>query len=338
LLAVRMVADLWIAPPIVAIAGTAWLLARRPHPAPVASRSDGIALLLTALAAGPVFVSQFNIEPNGIGASVVERFYLLPELVVCIPFALGIDMLAARFERTHASDDGRVPAWTAILAMTASAAIGTVTSWPKVREHHRPTVELFARNTLDTAPPNAVILGTGDHRLYGLLYVQHALGRRPDVVYLDPNMWRYRWYRQRLAPMLGTAIYEPAGPNVSTVALAKSLLATGRPLLLANLFTDAITRLLPTYPAGTLIRVLPHGTALPPPDEVERINWALDASFEHEPTLPTGPGTWASDVQEAYARPWLALSEAFRAQGRLERADANRSRAAAAAPWLSPGR
>jgi hypothetical protein len=68
------------------------------------------------------------------------------------------------------------------------------------------------------------------------------------------------------------------------------------------------------------------------------LNLKLDASFEHEPSPPTRPGTWASDVQEAYARPWLALHEAFRAQGLGERAQANLSRGVAAAPWLAPSR
>jgi hypothetical protein len=334
LLVSRTITDLWIVPPIIAIAGTAWLFARRPEPTPVASRIDGGVLLLTTLTAGPVFVSRFNIDATGMGALVVERFYLLPELLVCIPLALGVDLVAGHLRTRTMAERAATPPWIAVVAMAAAAAAGTCTAWPRVREHHRPTIELYARNTLDSAPKDAVILGTGDHRLYGFLYAQHALGIRPDVVYLDPNMWRYRWYRRHLGPALRHAIYEPDGPSVSTVALAESVLATGRPLLMANLFTTAITQELPSYPFGTLIRVLPRGTAPPSPDEVERTNLQLDAGFRRELSPPKRPGTWASDVHEAYARPWFALAKAFAVQGLSERSEASRARALAAAPWL----
>ena len=334
LLGSHVMTDLWIVPPIVAIAGVAWLLVRRRPQAPAACRSDAVALLLTLLAVGPAFVSRFNIDPDGLGMSVVERFYLLPELVLCVPFALGADLTARSLPRRSGAKHTAMPPWLAVLAMAAITVAGALTSWPRLREHHRPTIELYVRNTLESAPKDAVILGTGDHRLYGFLYAQRALGIRPDVVYLDPNMWRYQWYRQRLAPTLGRQIYTPASPSVSTVSLAESLLATGRPLFVANLFTDAIIRALPSYPFGTLIHVLPRGSAPPSPDEVERINLRIDAVFRHEDSPPTRPGTWASDVQEAYARPWYALTMAFEARGQVERAGANHRRARAAAPWL----
>jgi hypothetical protein len=334
LLVSRTITDLWIVPPIIAIAGMVWLFARRPEPAPPVSRIDGGVLLLTALTAGPFFVSRFNIDPVGIGASVVERFYLLPELLVCIPLALGVDLAAGRLRERTMAERAATPPWIAVVVTVAAAVAGTFTAWPQVREHHRPTIEIYARNTLESAPKDAVILGTGDHRLYGFLYAQHALGIRPDVVYLDPNMWRYRWYRRLLGPALRRSVYEPDGSSVSTVALAESLLATGRPLLVTNLFTTAITHELPSYPFGTLIRVLPRGTAPPSPDEVERTNLQLDAGFGHELSPPKRPETWASDVQETYARPWFALAKAFAVQGLAERSEASRTRALAAAPWL----
>jgi hypothetical protein len=334
LLATRMASDLWIVPPVAAIAGIAWLLVRRSAPSPAASRADGGALFLTLLTAGPVFVSRFNIDPTGIGALVVERFYLLPETLLCVPMALGVDLAARSLRgRTGAKSTG-VPPWLAILAMIGAAAAGGVFSWPDVRERHRPTVEIYARNTLESTPKDAVILGTGDHRLYGFLYAQRALGIRPDVVYLDPNMWRYEWYRRRLAPAFGRPLYEPVGSSVATIALAESLLATGRPLFVANLFNTAIVRALPSYPFGTLIRILPRAATAPPPEAVEQKNLLLDARFQHEDSPPIRAGTWAGDVQEAYSRPWFALADAFTARGQAARASANRERGRAAARWV----
>ncbi len=276
----------------------------------------------TLALAGPVFLARFNIEPVGVGAAVVERFHLMPEALVAVMCARGFDHVAQR-----APLGPRVQSALA----AAVAALGLALSLPEVRDDHLDTVERYLVDTLDTVPRGAVMLGTGDHRTLGFPYVQRALGRRRDVTFIDPQLLPLAPYRARAERALGRRFPFPLGPNVPTVQVAETALATGRAVFLTDVFTPAIPRALPTYPYGTVIRVLPRGERAPPPDALLAANEAL---FQRYTLRPTGTALppWHADAQAAYARPWLTLADAATAARRPDLAAALRARAALYAP------
>lgn len=277
-----------------------------------------VCLALSVCLAGPAFVSLFNLSTEGLDRIVVERFHLLPQLLLCVLIAPAIDRLLTRV---------RGPIWP-VVPLTALSAL---LAFPDVREHNRPSVELYVRNTLAFAPENAIVVGSGDHRFGGFLYAREALELRRDFVYLDGWLLLNPWYRRRMSAILGVSLVEPVDRSLSTVALAEQLLATGRPVFIANPVSSAIGMTFPTYPLGTLRRVLPKGSALPPPDVLEAMNHAALAKMTLEPTVPS-IGTWGGDLQRSYAEPWRALAKVWEEQGRLDRADACRQKAAQLEP------
>jgi len=278
-------------------------------------RTDGLLYVGSLLLAGPVLVARFNLPLEGLASTICERFYLLPLLLTALPLTRGIDVLFDRMLQTLE---------TSAPLVVATATLSIIVGYNDVREHHRPDVELYLANTLAAAPPDAVLLGSGDHRLYGFWYLQRVLGVAPGVVYVDPQMLHYPWYRRQVETSLGLGLEGIAPGNIDTARLAAGLLAAGRPVYLTNRFSQGISRQFATYPIGTLIHVLPPGARPPPPTELERMNLAVSARFLHAASAPSDPNGWAYHVQGDYIRPWRALADAYTSLGRED--DARRCR------------
>ena len=302
---------------VACVGGAVWLLSSRNRPAQMVGRGAAFVLFITLVLVGPLFVSRMNLAPVGVAARVVERFYLLPMTVGSVFVALGFQ---GWFRTLDLRQDVQFAILGAVITLTAAV------SFQQVREHHRPDVSRYVENVLVSVPPKSVILGTEDHRLFGFLYRQRALGERADVQYLDPTMMHYGWYRSAMERQTGLALPAPQGETVSTTAIAEAVLASGRPLFLTNVFSMAIPRAFPTYPAGLLVRVLPKGAAAPHPLEVERINAELFDRY-WLPDYPASADSWAGLVALDYARPWEQLATAFASIGMQDRADGCRRRA-----------
>ncbi len=283
--------------------------------APIIPNVLGWVYLVTLCVAGPLFVSRFNLPLDGLALLIVERFYLLPLVLLAVPLALGIDRL---FGRIIAPVDVLGPVLVSLICL------GVFVSYDTVRDHHRPDVEYYLSNSLWTAEPNAVILGTGDHRLYGFGYVQQVEGVRPDVVFVDPVMLNYPWYVAQIEERLGFALQGITDGAVDTRYLAASVLNERRPLYITNRFSAALTDTFPTYPIGTLIRVLPQTHRPPPPDTLEEMNVTEALQYRYPESDAADPNGWAAYVQQEYVRPWQVLADAYTAAGRP--ADAERCR------------
>ena len=308
------------------LGGAVWLLSTRNRTALIPPRLAVVLLVITLAVVGPLFVSRLNLAPVGVAARVVERFYLLPLTIGSVFVALGCE---GWFRRLELRNDVQFSILGALITVAAAM------SFQQVREHHRPDVSRYVENVLVSVPPRSVIMGTEDHRLFGFLYHQAALGERADVQYLDPTMMHYAWYRRRMAALTGLKLPEPEGDTVSTVAMADAVLTSGRPLFVTNIFSSGIPKNFASYPAGLLYRVLPRGAAPPHPLEVERLNAELFDRY-WLPEYPAVEGSWAGLVAQDYVRPWEQLASAFSAIGMADRAEGCRHRADALRPTPAP--
>jgi hypothetical protein len=282
-------------------------------------------LLASGALAGPVFISRFNLPAEGWGVVMVERFYLLPLAVLWV-FA------APSLEDALAWAEARLPPprAAALLAASCAAVIaaGAVRAAEHVHRWHSPVLEDYLTNTLRSLPPRAVLLGTGEHRLFGVAYAQRTLGLRPDVTYIDPTFLPRPWYRRRVAQTLGVPIGAVRGTSVDTGRLVEDVTATGRPVLLANVFSRRIVTRWPTWPRGTCLYVDTGAAPTPAPDALDALNLTLYQAFTLR-SLDQPVDLWSSDVAAAYPRAWRLIADAAQARGDLARAATCRARAAA---------
>lgn len=302
-------------PLVIGVFGFAWAyrLARPEHP----SRGEVLALAATWASAGPLFALALSGPPDALGATLVERFRLLPEVVLTIGVAWGLDAWP-RFAQ------GRLfPFAVATLAMVAPCALH---AWPEVRADHSDALELYTENTLASAPPRAVLLGTGDYRLFSFLYAE-TIGLRPDVAYVDPHLLGYEWYKRRAGRALGAEVVPPDPSGDETVTIAEQAMTLGRPVFVTDVFDPAVVNAFASYPLGTLIRLLPHGTSPPLPEAVDQENAAVFSAFRRWDPVARDDA-WAKAVLPAYPRPWIALARIFERHGDAARAKRDRERAA----------
>ena len=281
------------------------------------------ALVLSFILAGPVFVASFNLPFVGAGPQVVERFYLMPEVILTVLAARSFGSSSRVVLR-----DGLAAGLTVLAALAA-----LLYAAPEVREHNRATVALYIENTLRGAPPNAIIVGTGDHRWGGFLYARYVSRLRPDVVCIVPAMLKQPWYRKDAQELTGVSFDTPSHTAVGPVTLRDRLLATGRPVLYTD-WPDPAVEKTRHYSVGTLMRVLREGESPPSPAALEALNRDTFASYELEASPPVDPHGWGYGVAVDYARAWGELGAAYAAAGDIAREQECYRRAGQLAPWL----
>ena len=197
---------------------------------------------------------------------------------------------------------------------------------------HRPTTERYLRNVLAFLPPQSILVAAGDDLTGGFEYMQGALGERPDVVVLSPQLMLAEWYGPRMDRALGFPIEHArvkpgeTRPSLNGRHLLEELVTSGRPVFLTAWFVPNLERGFFSYPIGPLVRVVPTPADVPPPPALFEENEAVFASMTLDETPPLA-STWAGLRYPDYARPWTVLAGAFERAGDAEAAAECRARA-----------
>jgi hypothetical protein len=280
---------LWVG----AFGGCAMLAVRIWRPAHESRWAWG--LLATSFAlTGPLLAARFNADPHGIGLWLVQRFHILPALLLAIPVSAAADYACSRFVRAEAASALAALAFV-LLSLAAVPALARVRS---------PAVELGARNLLRSLPRDAIVVVTGDDLCFGGRYLQLARGERSDVTMICSGLIPARWYRAR---MLG--IPATTGPS-----LAAALLGTQRPLFVDPSLTRVLT-MYPNYPFGIVMRVLPVGALVPSAGQIADINRDLYRMFDLDYPRPGHNDEYAAIVHHRYAASWAAIARRLDAEG-----------------------
>lgn len=267
-------------------------------------------LAVSWLVAGPLLSMKFNIEPSGLGLYVIQRFHVLPALLLAVPVAVGTSALLARITRTRSIEQAGC-ALVATFGFVACVAL----SLPHVARVHSPAFEHYIRNVMRSLPENAVMFAGQDGDYFGGNYLQAARGERPDVTIIAWQLTPIPWYGAR---MTRRGIYQPEGPEPPLVRVVDYLLSTGRPVLMEPVRTTSglVARTHPTYPYGPLIRVLPRGSAVPPVEVVVAENKVLYERFDFGYPAPGPDDEFATAVHHRYAATWRTLARALSEHGK----------------------
>ena len=303
----------WL-PPVIALAAIGARVAR---PANGGGRVGWIALAASWLLAGPVLTWVADAPAEGFGLFVVRRYQLLSLVLLVVPLAVGLDLIAAR-----ARGDRVVPArraWHGGVVASVVFVLLAIASVGRVRAVQSPAAELSVRNMLGSLPVGAVVLGEGDELHTGTRYLQLVLGIRTDVTYLHLRGLPTSWYRERFREY-GIPIETLKGPD-AILDLARAILRTGRPVFVVSRKLPLL-RVLPSYPHGFLLRVLPEGASPPTLDEVVELDRAIYAAFDLGYPMPGPDDELAMATHQRYASTWLLLARALRGAGRVQDAEA----------------
>jgi len=318
--------DLHIVPVLVAVLGVAKLLATGMQSVWEPQHSYIAALSASFLLSGPLFVTLLTLDFDGVGTVLLRRFHLLPELQIGLLGALG----AAAFR-------GARPRHSIALVILAALALAAAPRiWSTKQQHQSPAVEQYVRDTFETLPDDAIVLGMGDHNFFGALYLRRALGRRSDIDYIDAFLLAHRWYVDRVDRRLERSLPH-TGSSIDTDEILSRLVATGRPVFVTDTFTEGLLEGWRAVPRGTTIRVFGSEHTPPSPPEVYRRNEQLYESFQI--AVPSGASnhTWRRLVLDDYAVTWDRIADVLRRSGHPTLAERAARRASAFRPWDSDG-
>lgn len=198
----------------------------------VASATVGVVAYLN-LKAGPSF--GYGILPPDADREARERdyFFALGFAAFGLWVGIGAVTLARRIARQM-----RQPrlAWLGIV----TAALPIALNWRAVDRRRQPAASLpnaFARATLESAPPRAVLFVAGDNDTYPLWYAQVARHVRTDVSIVTVPLLAAQWYRAelsrraRLYEMADTANWQ--GTPREMAAIASHAMRQSRPVAVA---------------------------------------------------------------------------------------------------------
>lgn len=158
------------------------------------ARSRALALALAGFAAlQAAFFTRVGFPSDVVWLrGVIERFYILPLLVLAFLAGLGAAWLLARFAARRA--------WHAVagaLLLAATLAVPAVERLRALDQRGNVFVETLGRGILASLPPNAVLFVQGDLLHNALAYLTLVERERPDVVVLDQELMTYPWYVRR---------------------------------------------------------------------------------------------------------------------------------------------
>lgn len=289
-----------------ALAGVAVLGDRCVRTSPGEPRIGWQMLALAFVLAGPVLAARFDLEPTGLNLYAVRRLHLMATLLLAVPVAAAFDLAVARHEaRIRAAGAAAI----AVLGFVTAAILAL----PELSRARTPAVEHAMHGLLRGLPPNAVVIISGDITFLGTGYLQVARGERPDAIIVPWRLVGDRAYRERLARR--GIVIEKTSVAKPSVPIAEHILAGGRPLLVDRSLGNVLTAL-PSYPYGTLFRVLPRGQARPSLDEVAALNRDWFAALDLDYPRP-GPGDeYPTAIHEGYAATWRILADGFAGLGR----------------------
>jgi len=298
---------------LLGVAGLVAGIHRKPH------RGYTIALALSLILAGPVFVSLFGLEPVGAARVLLTRFYLFSAGLFAIAIGLGAAAVLPRLGR----------AGPALLLGLLGLQLAQA-SQHRVSHRDWTVLDDYLRNSLEALEPGSLLVASGDFQVFPLVYLQQVEGVRPDVTVVASGMLGFPWYRQRLAlhdPSLGLEGVAGGGFDIlrALPALVEANLAH-RPIYLSLgvAANPGLAELLPPMAPSDAIVMRLHPEGTPPPWVVEEDLRRAMAKVD----MSSGPQTdhqwrdsWEAEAWRQHGIALNALAAAWRAGGATDQAE-----------------
>lgn len=155
--------------------------------------------LLAFVFAGPFFtgITNFDLARSPSGLFVLERFFLLPRVVVAPLMALGLVMIA-EVVRGYAPSMPMPPLRVASGGIVVVLAVSVFTNYRQIDQSHNHIARSYAEDLFTTADPDTILLVTGDGPALPPLYLNIIEKVRPDLTLIVAPMLPGDWYVRQL--------------------------------------------------------------------------------------------------------------------------------------------
>jgi hypothetical protein len=219
-------------------------------------------------------------------------------MLLAVPVAALVDLGVPSVARARLANG------LAIAGFLALALAGV----PAIQRVHSPAMQRNIDGAITMLPAGAILVVTDDDHCFAGAYLQLVALRRPDVSLLCSGLIALPWYRARWGER-GLALPPSQGP-----ALARELLATGRPLYV-DMSLSRVLAAYPNYPVGVVRRVLPLGATPPSAAQIAALNRDIFLAFDLDYPRPSRDDEYAALAHHRYAAAWASIARLLDASG-----------------------
>ncbi len=279
-------------------------------------------LALAFFFSGIFFVMYANVPiTNPLLLGVLQRFYIMPAVIVSFWIGLGVENLLGWIERRK---------WPKVVARTLPAfLILTLLIWEfgaNVEEANfrkNTIAEDFGRQVLLSLPPDALFFVSGDVASMAVDYLQMVEGERPDAMILDQAKLTYPWYyEQSLARFPGVVL--PGERYDGARILNRHLIAGNMnkfPVCFMDFKEQSYQQNFRALPLGLVYQLIPK-TQPYSLEEWETQTNELYAQFNLRGLQRTFPPTrFEFETAHIYAEPFFRLGYEFEQAGNFGKAE-----------------
>jgi len=163
----------------------------------------GIILGLSFILSGPLFLGYLNIPLSQIpGTAVVERFYLLPDLLLFLLLGCGLFQLFTNFPKQT-------------MKYMLPLALGTVTAllcymipinYTQANKHPQKLSYDYFVNCIKTLPDNSIFIVNGDGPSFISYYYHFTEQLATDQIIIPKGLLGATWHRETLRELYGNRI------------------------------------------------------------------------------------------------------------------------------------
>lgn len=250
--------------------------------------------------AGPIFMAYANIDISRFDASrsVLERFFLLPHVVVAPLVAVAMTGSAALIQSRF--PDWRSRALTGTTAATIGLSIGVgALAYTDIDQSQNHVARYLGEDILATVRPNAILIATGDPIVMPVEYLMKVEGLRPDVTFLQVPLLRADWYVRQVRRLYPKLVLRSSIPPGTARDLVEPNGAS-RFDVVGDLPDDSLRQELGYYRRGLVEELRPVGEVIDRED-VAKVNDDLLRSYRI-PVVPNeGRRRWERLIRVDYA-------------------------------------
>ena len=287
--------------------------------------------LIAFLCAGPLFawITNLNLATAPSALFVLQRFFLLPQVVVAPLIAFGVLLIA----EVIASSAPARPLPLVAGALVIALVVSVVTNYRRVDQSRNRIARSFGEDVFTTVEPQSILLTTGDGVAIPLMYLSISERKRPDVALivlpLLPADWYVRQLRQRY-PDLAVPFDHYDGERHSLRALIEA--NPGRPVAIIGTVPDkSLDQDYWSYQRG-LVSVVEPASKHITLSEMTSDNEELLKRYHPPSPRSINAESFESEILASYAQPSFRIGHEYERGGWKEEARAWYQRALAIDP------
>lgn len=290
--------------------------------------------------AGPFFavITNLNLASTPQASFVLERFFLLPQVIAAPLISLGI-LLIAEFAASFLPKLPVRPLGLVTGIAFVVLLVCTLANYRRIDQSHNHIARTYAEDVFATVEPNTILFVSGDGLSLPLLYLNLMERKRPDITLIQTLLLPGDWYVRQLRehnPRLTVPFdhYDVARNNLKMLIEANP----GRPIgIIGTLRDDSLHQDYWAYPYG-LVNLAQPRSKKGMLSQMVSDNEELMKRYRPPQPDRINAKSFESDILTLYAQPAWRIGTQYEGGGWKDEARTWYQRALAINPNLSQAR